>query len=210
MKIKKFTFNSFQENTYVINSDTECMIIDPGCQYKEEEIILTEYIEKNNLKPVHLINTHCHLDHIFGNKFVSEKYKLIPKMHKNDLPLLNGANKIAEMYNVKLNPPPLKVDLLNENDIIHLGDTSWKVIFTPGHAPGHICLFNEKNKKIKSGDVLFFMSIGRTDLPLSNPDDLIKSIKNKLFTLNDDVEVFCGHGENTTIGHEKENNPFLK
>ena len=210
MKIKKFTFNSFQENTYVINSNTECMIVDPGCQYEEEEIILTEYIEKNNLKPIHLINTHCHLDHIFGNKFVSEKYKLIPKMHEKDLPLLNGANKIAEMYNVKLNPPPLKVDLLNENEIIHLGDTSWKVIFTPGHAPGHICLLNEKDKKIISGDVLFFMSIGRTDLPLSDPDELIKSIKNKLFTLNDEVEVFCGHGENTTIGYEKENNPFLK
>ncbi len=210
MKIKKFTFNSFQENTYVIHSNQECMIIDPGCNSKEEENMLVEYIEKNNLNPKELINTHCHLDHIFGNSFIANKYHLIPKMHEKDMPLLRKAVEIANLYDVQLNPPPLKITTINENDIICLGQTKWKVLFTPGHAPGHICLLNELDKKLIAGDVLFLMSIGRTDLPLCNHSDLINSIKTKLLTLDNTIEVFCGHGDNTTIGFEKSNNPFLK
>ncbi len=210
MIIKKFTFNSFQENTYIISSQSKCMIIDPGCSNEYEKKILTDYIEANNLHPKILINTHCHLDHIFGNHFISKKYSLTPKMHAKDLPLLNKALEIAKLYNMSLEPPPLKTELVKEDDIIELGDTVWKVIFTPGHAPGHICLLNEKNKKIIVGDVLFFMSIGRTDLPLSNHQDLIQSIQQKIFTLDNNTEVFCGHGNNTNIGFEKQNNPFLK
>ena len=186
------------------------MIIDPGCANEHEKKILTDYIEANNLDPKILINTHCHLDHIFGNHFISKKYSLTPKMHAKDLPLLHKALEIAKLYNVSLEPPPLKTELVKEDDIIELGDTLWKVIFTPGHAPGHICLLNEKNKKIIVGDVLFFMSIGRTDLPLSNHQDLIQSIQQKIFTLDNNIEVFCGHGNNTNIGFEKQNNPFLK
>ena len=210
MHIQKFTFNSFQENTYVISSKKECLIIDPGCHSEEEENMLAQYIQENQLKPVGLINTHCHLDHIFGNHFIAKTYDLVPKMHEKDLPLLNNALEIAKLYNVKLTPPPLNIDTINENDIINVGKTSWKVIFTPGHAPGHICLLNEMHHSIIAGDVLFFMSIGRTDLPLSNHNDLIQSIQKKLFVLDDDVKVFCGHGQNTTIGFEKENNPFVK
>jgi len=210
MIIKKFTFNSFHENTYIVSINQKCMIIDPGCSNKSEKMILENYITKHNLKPTMLINTHCHLDHIFGNKFVSEKYGLTPKMHAKDLPLLKKAVEIAKLYNVSLDPPPLNVDLINEGDTIVIEDLMWKVLFTPGHAPGHICLLNEKSKKIIVGDVLFFMSIGRTDLPGSNHDDLIKNIKNKLFVLDDNVEVFCGHGDNTSIGFEKMNNPFVK
>ena len=210
MKIKKFTFNSFQENTYIISSNQKCMIIDPGCNSEIEEDLIKEYIDSNNLEPLQLINTHCHLDHIFGNHFISTNYNLQPKMHAKDLPLLNNAINIANLYNVKLDPPPLEVDFIKENDIITLGDTAWKVIFTPGHAPGHICLLNESSKQIIAGDTLFYMSIGRTDLPLCNHNDLIHSITQKLFKLDEKVEVFCGHGENTTIGFEKENNPYLK
>ncbi|MAQ31673.1 MAG: MBL fold hydrolase [Flavobacteriales bacterium] len=210
MKIKKFTFNSFQENTYLIHSNKECMIIDPGCNSIEEENLIKTYIEENQLIPKELINTHCHLDHIFGNNFIANTYNLIPKMHEKDLPLLNKAVDIAKLYNVSLNPPPLNVKTICENDVISLGNTSWEVIFTPGHAPGHICLINHANKKIISGDVLFLMSIGRTDLPLCNHEDLMNSIKNKLFKLDDEIEVLCGHGENTSIGFEKQNNPFLK
>jgi len=209
MKIKKFTFNSFQENTYIISSEKKCMIIDPGCYDKQEKSELVNYIEKENIEPTILINTHCHLDHIFGNNFISNKYNLTPKMHPKDLPLLERSIDIAKLYNVKLDPPPLKVDLVKENDIIQLGNTSWEILFTPGHAPGHICLLNTKNKKVIVGDVLFFMSIGRTDLPGGNHSDLINSIKHKLFTLHDNTEVYCGHGNNTTIGFEKINNPFL-
>jgi len=210
MKIKKLTFNSFQENTYIISSNNDCMIIDPGCYDDSEREILSNYIEKNNLKPIYLINTHCHLDHIFGNKFICEKYKLKAQMHKKDLPLLENAERIAEHYGVSLDSPPKSVDFIKEHDTIILGETSWEIIFTPGHAPGHICLLNKKDKKLIAGDVLFYMSIGRTDLPLCNHNDLLKSIKDKLFNLDDGIEVLCGHGQNTTIGFEKKNNPFLK
>ena len=210
MIIKKFTFNSFQENTYVVSDHKKCMIIDPGCSTKEEETILSQYIDDNQLSPIELINTHCHLDHIFGNSFISKKYNLKPKMHKKDLPLLTNAVNIAKQYNVNLAPPPLEVEFIKENDTIQLGRTSWEIIFTPGHAPGHICLFNKLHKKIIAGDVLFFMSIGRTDLPLCNHADLMNSIKNKLFHLDDTVEVYCGHGQNTSIGFEKQHNPFFR
>ena len=210
MKIKKFTFNSFQENTYVISSKKQCMIVDPGCHNTIEKESLVNYIEENELVPVELINTHCHIDHIFGNNFISKKYDLTPKIHQKDLPLINKAIDIAKLYNLELDPPPLNVRFLKENDILKIGETSWRILFTPGHAPGHICLLDQLNKKIIVGDVLFFMSIGRTDLPGCNHGDLINSIKNKLFVLNEDIEVYCGHGNNTTIGFEKKNNPFLK
>jgi hydroxyacylglutathione hydrolase len=210
MEIKKFTFNSFQENTYVISSNKKCMIIDPGCSNKDEREILHAYITNNNLEPVELVNTHCHLDHIFGNNYITKTYQLKPKMHIKDLPLLEKSLEIAELYNVDLEEPPMDVEFVKEGDFISVGETNWEVIFTPGHAPGHICLLNIKNKKIIVGDVLFYLSIGRTDLPGCNHNDLINSIKNKLFCLDDDIEVICGHGHSTFIGFEKQNNPFLK
>ena len=210
MEIKKFTFNSFQENTYVISSNKKCMIIDPGCSNKDEREILHAYITNNNLEPVELVNTHCHLDHIFGNNYIAKTYQLKPKMHIKDLPLLEKSLEIAELYNVDLEEPPMDVEFVKEGDFISVGETNWEVIFTPGHAPGHICLLNIKNKKIIVGDVLFYLSIGRTDLPGCNHNDLINSIKNKLFCLDDDIEVICGHGHSTFIGFEKQNNPFLK
>jgi len=209
MKIKKFTFNSFQENTYVISSNKECMIVDPGCSNEAEKKTLLDYIENHQLCPIELINTHCHLDHIFGNNFISTKYNLKPKMHKKDLPLLERSVDIAKLYNVNLEPPPLNVSLIEEKDTIIIGSTKWEILFTPGHAPGHICLLNKHDNVIVVGDVLFFMSIGRTDLPGCNHNDLIDSIQNKLFSLDDKTEVFCGHGQNTSIGFERINNPFL-
>ena len=209
MEIKKLTFNSFQENSYIISSNNECMIIDPGCCDDHEREILSNYIKENNLIPKYLINTHCHLDHIFGNRFVSEKYNLKAYMHKKDFPLLENAEKIAEYYQVNLDTPSKNVNFIDESNKIILGETEWKIIFTPGHAPGHICLLNEKYKVLISGDVLFYMSIGRTDLPLCNHEDLIKSIKEKLFQLNDEIKVLPGHGQETSIGFEKKNNPFL-
>ena len=209
MEIKKLTFNSFQENSYIISSNNECMIIDPGCCDDHEREILSNYINENNLIPKYLINTHCHLDHIFGNRFVSEKYNLKAYMHKKDFPLLENAEKIAEYYQVNLDTPSKNVNFIDESNKIILGETEWKIIFTPGHAPGHICLLNEKYKVLISGDVLFYMSIGRTDLPLCNHEDLIKSIKEKLFRLNDEIKVLPGHGQETSIGFEKKNNPFL-
>ena len=211
MEINQITFNPFQENTFILWDETkECIIIDPGCYEKNEKDYLSNFIESNNLKPVKLINTHCHIDHILGNKFVSEKWNLELYMHKTDLPLLEGAGDIAKMYgfeNYKGSPNPKH--FLEEGDVLEFGESKLKILFTPGHAPGHICLYNKEDKFIVAGDVLFNGGIGRTDLPGGDYDTLINSIKTKLLCLQDDTEVFCGHGPSTSIGKERLSNPFL-
>ena len=212
MEIKTFTFNQFLENTIIVSDSTnECIIIDPGCYNDEEKKILENYITKNNLNPVKLINTHCHIDHILGNNFVSKNWGIDLEINEKDLDLLNNADQIAKIYgftNYERSPMPKK--FINEDDIINFGISELKVIFTPGHAPGHISLYSEKDSLIISGDVIFQNSIGRTDLPGGDFNTLIKSIKNKILSLDDNVIIYCGHGPNTTVGNERRNNPFLK
>ncbi|MGY8950700.1 MAG: MBL fold metallo-hydrolase [Flavobacteriales bacterium] len=211
MEISQITFNAFQENTYILWDNTnDCIIIDPGCYEKKEQEHLVNFIEGNNLNPVKLINTHCHIDHILGNKFVSKKWELELYMHQLDLPILEGAGRIAKNYGFELyEGSPYPKHFLKEGDILEFGNSKLEVIFAPGHAPGHICLLSKQDNFIVSGDVLFNGSIGRTDLPGGNFDTLINSIKSKLLILNDDIKVYCGHGPFTTIGKERENNPFL-
>ena len=212
MEIHQITFNTFQENTFILWDNTgDCIIIDPGCYEKNEELELVDFINKNNLNPVKLINTHCHIDHILGNKFVSEKWDLELYINKIDLPLLEGSGDIARMYgfeNYKGSPYPKHY--LEEGDILEFGESKLEILFTPGHAPGHICLFNKEGSFIVSGDVLFNGSIGRTDLPGGDFDTLIESIKTKLMTLQDETIVYCGHGPSTSIGRERLSNPFLQ
>ena len=209
--IQSFTFNPFQENTYVAFDETlECIIVDPGCYDAKDNAVLRKFIEENKLKPVALVNTHCHLDHLFGNKFVSDTYQLEPIMHKADLPLLEYAPLTAIQYDLQLDELPEVGKFVEEGDVIHFGNSSFEVLFTPGHAPGHICLLNRDEKIILSADVLFHLSIGRTDLPLGDHATLLKSIKEKLLVLEEDVVVYPGHGPNTSIGFEKKNNPFLQ
>lgn len=212
MEIHQITFNTFQENTFILwDNTTDCIIIDPGCYERNEELELVDFINKNNLNPVKLINTHCHIDHILGNKFVSEKWDLELYMNKIDLPLLEGAGDIARMYgfeNYKGSPYPKHY--LEEGDILEFGESKLEILFTPGHAPGHICLFNKEEGFIVSGDVLFNGSIGRTDLPGGDFDTLIESIKTKLMTLQDETIVYCGHGPSTSIIRERLSNPFLQ
>ena len=211
MELRQITFNPFQENTFILWDKTkECIIIDPGCYEKNEKEYLSNFIESNNLNPVKLINTHCHIDHILGNKFVSEKWKIDLYMNKKDLPLLKGAGDIAKMYgfeNYKGSPYPKY--FLEEGDVLKFGNSKLSILFTPGHAPGHICLLNKEENFVVSGDVLFNGGIGRTDLPGGDYDTLINSIKTKLLCLQDDTEVFCGHGPSTSIGKERLDNPFL-
>tara|TARA_B100000965_G_scaffold303423_1_gene262119 strand:+ start:1454 stop:2092 length:639 start_codon:yes stop_codon:yes gene_type:complete len=212
MEIKTFTFNQFLENTIIVSDSTnECIIIDPGCYNDEEKKILENYITKNNLNPVKLINTHCHIDHILGNNFVSRNWGIDLEINEKDLDLLNNADQIAKIYgftNYERSPMPKK--FINEDDIINFGISELKVIFTPGHAPGHISLYSEKDSLIISGDVIFQNSIGRTDLPGGDFNTLINSIKNKILSLDDNVIIYCGHGPNTTVGNERRQNPFLK
>lgn len=211
MKIHSLTFNYFSENTYVLYDDTkQCAIIDPGCSNREEEKQLSTFIEKNELKPVLLLNTHCHIDHILGNYFVADTYKLDLHIHKEDLPVLNAGTLIAERYGFPYNPSPQPAHFLEEGKPVHFGNTRLEVIFTPGHSAGSVCFINPFEKSIIAGDVLFNGSIGRTDLPGGDFDTLKNSIQTKLYKLPDDYIVYPGHGDPTSIGKEKNTNPFVK
>ncbi len=210
--IQAFTFNPFQENTYVLFDETkECVIIDPGCYEKAEQETLKNFIETNDLNPVKLLNTHCHIDHVLGNKFVADTWGLDLEMHELDLPLLHSVKDYCTAYgftNYEESPEPKT--FLKEGEQITFGNSSLDILFTPGHAPGHITLHSTEQNFVIAGDVLFQASIGRTDLPGGDYDTLIDSIKTVLLPLADETQVFCGHGPSTTIGFERTNNSFLK
>lgn len=205
-----FTFNAFQENTFIIHDNSgECIIIDPGCNSASEQAALSKYIASNGLKPVRLINTHCHIDHILGNAYVARTYGLPLEIHTGELPVLQSGEMVASMYGIPYEPSPAPEKFLEAGDRVTFGNTTLKVLYTPGHSPASICLYAESGHWLIGGDVLFYESIGRTDLPGGDHDTLIESIRNVLFTLPDKVRVYPGHGPATTIGHEREYNPFL-
>jgi len=209
--VQGFAFNPFYENTYVLFDETkECVIIDPGCYEKEEEQALLEFITENNLKPVRLLNTHCHIDHILGNYFVASTFKLKLEINKLELPILEGSPKWGRQYGIngKLSPEPEV--FLEEGDVITFGNSKLDILFVPGHAPGHLAFVGHEDGIVMGGDVLFQMSVGRTDLPFGDTNTLIKSIREKLFTLPDGYVVYPGHGDTTTIGFEKKNNPYVR
>ena len=206
-----FTFNPFQENTYILYDDTgECIIIDPGCFETKEKEELANFIATGGLTPVRLINTHCHIDHVFGNRFVSERYGLQPEIHQGELPVLQSCPQVSRFYGIPYREEsPLPGQYIEEGDTVTFGNTRLEAIFTPGHSPASLSFFCREEKTLVAGDVLFYESIGRTDLPGGDHATLINSIREKLFPLGDDVKVLPGHGPATTIGHEKRNNPFL-
>ncbi len=210
LKIKVFTFSPIQENTYVLyNEKNECLIIDPGCYFPEEKEDLKAFIDENRLTPKMLLNTHCHLDHVFGNKFIAETYDLTLHLHPKEEAMLQMAPASGLMFDMPFDNYQGKFIFLNEGEKIFLGEDELEIIHAPGHSPGSICFYCKEQKFIIGGDVLFNGSIGRTDLPGGDYDTLIKSIKEKLFVLPDDVIVYNGHGPETTIGNEKKFNPFV-
>jgi len=210
MKIKKFTFGPFQENTFLLYDNTrECVIIDPGCTSSNEQIELKNFINSENLIVKLLLNTHCHVDHVAGNKFVFDTYGLKPIIHKDDLIILNNQETICKMYGLPCDVSPEPVSFIDENDLISFGENELSIIHAPGHSPGHVVFYHKKTNQLINGDVLFKGSIGRTDLMLGNHEQLINSIKTKLFVLPEETIVYCGHGTETTIGNEKKFNPFL-
>ena len=210
INIHYFTFNGFQENTYVLYDETkECVIIDPGCYSNEEQQELTSFITDNDLTPVKLLNTHCHIDHILGNNFVATKYNIGLEMHEKDLPTLHATVEYGHVYGFNVEKSPEPTVLLNESEKIKFGSSELDILFTPGHSAGHIVFVNHEQKFVINGDVLFQGSIGRTDLPGGDYNTLIESIKTKLLPLSDDFTVYSGHGPSTTIGYERNHNPFL-
>lgn len=209
MIVQQFVFNAFSENTYIIYDETKaCIIIDPGCYEADEKETLKSFISDNELQVVSLINTHCHIDHVLGNNFVKNEFSVDLIIHKLDQATLKANEIVSPMYGFNAYEQCEADGFISEGDQVKFGNSVLDVIFVPGHAPGHIALVNEKEKICIGGDVLFQQSIGRTDLPGGDFDTLMNSIKNKLFNLADDVTVYCGHGPSTTIGYEKQNNPF--
>jgi glyoxylase-like metal-dependent hydrolase (beta-lactamase superfamily II) len=208
--IKTFVFNPFQENTYLLYDESgEAVIIDPGCYAKSEEEQLSGFIIENKLKLKHLLNTHSHIDHILGNRFVSEQYNLPVQSHKEDEFLITRAKEQAVVFGMQIDEPPVPGNYLDENDTIKFGNSELKIIHAPGHSPGSLVFYNTDECFMIVGDVLFNQSIGRTDLPGGNLDTLLESIFTKLFPLGDDMKVYSGHGATTTIGQERISNPFF-
>ena len=210
LHVKVFIFSPIQENTYILyNEKKECAIIDPGCYFPEEKDQLQAFINSNNLAPKMLLNTHCHLDHVFGNKFIAETFGLSLHLHKKEEAMLQMAPASGLMFNMPFDNYTGELIFLKEGDSIFLSDDKLEVIETPGHSPGSICFYCRAQRFVISGDVLFESSIGRTDLPGGDHQTLLNSIKQKLFVLPDEVIVYNGHGEQTTIGREKKYNPFV-
>lgn len=208
--IKAFTFSPVQENTYVLyNENSNAIIIDPGCYGNAEQETLKLFIDEKKLTVIQLLNTHCHLDHVFGNKWVHETFGVELYMHSNEEIVLEYAPTSGQKWGLPFDNYDGPLHFLEEGDTIKLDNDELKILLAPGHSPGSICFYCKAQNFVIGGDVLFFESIGRTDLPGGNHQLLLKSIKENLFILPNETVVYNGHGQSTTIGHEKLHNPFL-
>ncbi len=212
LKIAIFQLSLFGINTYIVYDpiSKDAAIIDPGMSNQREQDALDTFIEKEGLKITHIINTHLHIDHAIGNSYASEKYQAPVLANKLDAPLGQNILQQAQMFGLNINPKGVEISqYISDGDKIKIGNGELTAIHVPGHSPGSIVLYDKADGFMIAGDVLFLRSIGRTDLPGGNHQDLINGIKNKLFTLPDDTKVYPGHGDPTTIGYEKSHNPFF-
>jgi len=211
LTVKAFSFNPVEENTYILyNEKKECCIIDPGFYFAAEREKFKGFIEETNLQPTLLLNTHCHLDHVFGNKFVHDTWGLSLHIHEKEKQMLDLAPASGEMWQLPFENYEGELIFIKETSGIKIGNDELEIRFAPGHSPGHVCFYDEADGFAISGDVLFHGSIGRTDLPGGDFHTLINSIQTQLFTLPDETKIYCGHGPMTTVGFEKMNNPFVK
>lgn len=209
--IYSFVFNPFFENTYLLHDQTrECVIIDAGCSTPKEEKMLVEYIERNELNPVRLLCTHCHIDHVLGARFVGDTYGLLPEFHRAEQVVMDSLPSVGQMYGIEVNLPERGNKYIETGEIIHFGVSELETLFTPGHSPGSISFYHAQERFCISGDVLFNGSIGRTDLPGGSYRLLIDSIESQLMTLPPETMIYSGHGETTSVGFEQKNNPFLQ
>ncbi len=211
LRVHTLPYNPFQENTYIVSDErNHAVIIDPGCYTSEEKNHLKATVADLGLKIVALLNTHCHIDHVLGNAFVKRQYKVPFYMHKDELPTLNAVPNYAHLYGFEgyeLSPQP--EHLVEDGQELRFGDMAFKVIFGPGHAPGHIAFYNAENNILLGGDILFKGSFGRVDLPGGDLETLKKTIHERMFTLPSETIVYPGHGPSTTIGEEKTSNYIL-
>ena len=208
--IKTFIFNPFQENTYLLYDESkECIIIDPGMNSTPEQDMLIKFIESNDLIPKAIVNTHCHIDHILGCCYVKEKYHIPFYIHRLEIPHLENAKQFGEFFGIEIKDPPIPDHYLDEKSVFNFGSSTLQLLHVPGHSEGSIAFYSKKDKLILTGDVLFYGSIGRTDLPGGDYNTLIKNINEKLMSLPKDVIVYPGHGPQTTIQNEYDTNPFL-
>ena len=208
--IKTITCNPFQENTYIVyNNEKQALIIDPGMYFPDEEDLVFSFIEQEQLIPVSLLNTHCHIDHVFGIEAVLKRYSIPYLFHEKERPVFDRVGDMAKMFGLRDMHLPEPNGYIREGEHVMLGNHAFKILFTPGHSPGSICFYHEAQGILLDGDVLFQQSIGRTDLPGGDYNTLMHSITTQLLTLPDTVMVYSGHGPATSIGLEKMNNPFL-
>ncbi|GHE46266.1 MBL fold metallo-hydrolase [Sphingobacterium griseoflavum] len=209
--IKSFIFNPFQENTYLVyDEDGNCAIFDPGMSNVAEEKTLLAFIEDNKLKPIALYNTHCHIDHVLGNRMIYDTYNLFPQLHEGEIPVLVDVEHRAPMFGIRYDLSPIPETFLQEGEAIEIGKHRLQVLLVPGHSPAHLCFYQADQKFLIGGDVLFRNSIGRTDLPGGNHQQLLDNIKEKIYSLPDETVVYPGHGPETTVGFEKTTNPYIK
>lgn len=209
--IKSFVCNPYQENTYVLYDNTgAAAIVDPGMYSRTEEEAVKGFIAGEGLRPELLLNTHCHIDHVLGNRFVYDTYGLLPKFHEGELPLLIEVQNYAPQMGIRYEVSPIAETFLPASGTVTFGENELALVFAPGHSPAHLCFYSQQEAFLIGGDVLFRNSIGRTDLPGGNHRQLLDSISQQLYTLPDETRVYPGHGPETTIGYEKSTNPFIR
>jgi glyoxylase-like metal-dependent hydrolase (beta-lactamase superfamily II) len=210
IQIAMFTFSPIEENTYLLYNETgQAVLVDPGCYFQEEKEELAAFIESHQLKLEKLLQTHCHLDHVFGLKWAAEQWQLQPHLHANEEKVLQWAPASGKMWNLPFDNYEGPVHHLQAGQEIRMGNDTLTVLFAPGHSPGHVCFYCKAQGFVIGGDVLFQGSIGRTDLPGGSHWQLLDSIRTQLFTLPEEIVVYSGHGPATTIGEEKRSNPFF-
>jgi hydroxyacylglutathione hydrolase len=210
LQIKVFTFNPFYENTYILYDETgKAVIVDPGCYEREEREELMDFVRAEHLQVTDLVNTHCHIDHVLGNEFVKTTFKVPLSIHQKEVSVLKSVQAYAPSYGFAGYQASEPDQFLEDGKFLQVGNERLKILFVPGHSPGHVVFYHEESKTCIAGDTLFQGSIGRTDLPGGDHATLLNAIKSVMFTLPEDTIVFPGHGPETSIGVEKEHNPFV-
>jgi hydroxyacylglutathione hydrolase len=210
IKVNTFTFNPFQENTYLLSDHTKkCKVIDPGMNSDEERKEFDQFLIAHDLVLEAIVNTHCHVDHVLGCKYLKEKYNVPFCIHRQELQMLENVQLFGEYFGLETEPPPAPDEFISENDLLTIGDSKLKIIHVPGHSEGSLVFYSLEDGFLIAGDVLFRGSIGRTDLPGGDYNTLIYSIRSKILTLPLNTRVFPGHGPYTTVENESKTNPFL-